>query len=64
MEIVITLSMLKWTGLVLFILSLLALFGGSLPDHDGSPIANGLRWVVWPLFILWGIAFFLRGLWL
>ena len=52
----------KWAGLPLLILALIALFGGSLPDHDGNSFCNGLRWVTWPLFILWFVILIGRAL--
>jgi len=52
----------KWFGLGLFILSLIVLFCGDLPDNAGSGFANGLRWVVWPAFIVWIIVILIRGI--
>jgi hypothetical protein len=65
-EIVINVVMLwtvaKWSGLVLFLFSIIALWNGSLPDHGGSAWANTLRWIVWPLFLIWMAVFMIRGL--
>lgn len=54
----------KWMGLPLFILSIFALLGGSLPDSAGSSGADGLRWWVWPIFLIWLAVILFRGLWL
>lgn len=62
MEIVITWSVIKWAGLPLFVLALFAFFFGSLPDNEGLGFANGLRWLVWPLFLVWLITIFVAGL--
>ena len=40
-------------GLVLFILSVIALCKGSLPDNGARPMGDMLRWIVWPLFLFW-----------
>ena len=45
-----------WTGLGLLILSVIAFFAGTLPDNPESPIGDMMRWIVWPVFIVWIIA--------
>lgn len=60
--IVLSWAIFKWAGLVLFILSVVAFFAGDLPDNQGSSFGNGLRWIVWPLMLLWLLVFFIRGL--
>ena len=62
MTITITMAWLKWAGLPLFILAVICLFGGNLPDHYGNPTLNGLRWIVWPLFLIWLVFIFVHGL--
>mgnify|MGYP001560144697 CR=1 FL=1 len=64
LQITITMAMVKWSGLVLFVLSVIALLGGNLPDHYGNPICTKMRLVVWPLFLLWLIGMLVRSLWL
>lgn len=60
--ITITWSTFKKAGLCIFGLSILCLFLGDLPDHRGAPVANGLRWVVWPLMGIWLIVLLVRAL--
>jgi len=55
-------SLYKWSGLVIFILSLVGLFTGSLPDHGGSSLGNGLRWIFWPLMLVWLLGLMIKGL--
>jgi len=62
MEFIISWNTIYWSGLVLFILSLLALFFGDLPDNEGNPFMNSLRWIVWPLFFIWCVAIMIKGL--
>lgn len=45
-----------WIGLILFILSVLALLSGSLPDNPRSPVGDAMRKIVWPLFAIWILA--------
>lgn len=51
----------KWSGLVLFALSLVALFTGDLPDNGGWRFGNILRWIFWPLFALWLLGALIKG---
>jgi hypothetical protein len=60
--ITITWAMFKWAGLPLLIGSFLSLLFGNLPDHYGSPLANGLRWAFWPLSMVWCLVIFFYGL--
>jgi len=62
MTIVLTWAMFKWAGLVLFILSVIGFWNGSLPDHGGTAWGNTLRWVSWPLLALWTLVFLIRGI--
>jgi len=41
------------TGGILFALSLFALMVGSFPDNPPCPRGNMIRWVCWPLLIIW-----------
>ena len=59
--IVLTWFTFKVVGLVLFVLSVVGLFLGNLPDHQGSGFGNTLRWIAWPLFLVWLVVFFVRG---
>jgi hypothetical protein len=54
-ELTITLAgLLSWkVGIVLFVLSVLTLVGGSLPDNDSRPGVDMLRGITWSLSILW-----------
>lgn len=52
----------KVAGIVLFVISVLALCFGDLPDHVGVPLANAARWVVWPLMAVWFVVLFVRAL--
>ena len=52
----------KWLGLPLFILAVIALCTGSLPDNVSRPGGDMLRWIFWPLLALWFIIIFIRGL--
>lgn len=63
MSFTITLSMVKWSGLALFVLSFFALFAGSMPDNEGSRFWTSMRYVVFPLMIFWFALFLGRGLW-
>ena len=62
MQIVITLEGLLslTTGGILLLLSVVALFAGSLPDNGAPPAGDAMRWIVWPLFLLWVLARILR----
>ena len=60
--IVLTWKALPWIGLVLLVLSVVAFFSGTLPDNDYKPKGDAMRWVVWPLFIVWVVVVFIRGL--
>ncbi len=61
MTVILTWFTFKVVGLVLFVLSGIGLFVGDLPDHQGSGFGNGLRWIVWPLFLAWLIVLVIRG---
>ncbi|PLX27262.1 hypothetical protein C0583_04485 [Candidatus Parcubacteria bacterium] len=52
----------KLLGVPLVLISIMTLFLGSFPDHDGKSLANTLRWIFWPFLIFWIIVIFLRGL--
>ncbi len=62
LTLVLTIAMVRWAGLALFLLSILALIKGDLPDHGGYGWANALRMIVWPLMFFWFAFFFFRGL--
>ncbi len=66
MEFIITLAtiwlIVKLLGLPLFILSVIALFKGSLPDNDPRTRGGMARWSFWRAFALWLIIIFIRGL--
>lgn len=62
MTITITLTMIKWFGLVLAVLSILCLFGGSLPGHVGNSGWDTTRKVIWPAMLIWFVYFLGRGL--
>ena len=62
MTIHISALMLKWAGLPLFLLTIICLLGGSLPDNSGSRMLDTWRWVVWPAFVLWLGWIIVRGL--
>lgn len=47
---------------VSFVLSLLSFVAGDLPDHEGSPLGNALRYIAWPTLFLLMIVFLGRGL--
>jgi len=53
MTIVLTWAMFKWLGLILFVLGVVALLMGSLPDNDSRPMGDMLRWITWPAFWIW-----------
>lgn len=58
---------LTWTtfkeiGIVLLILALLSLIFGDLPDHNGLPLANSVRKIIWPIFAVWLIVLVVRAL--
>lgn len=59
---------LKLVGLPLFVLSVIAFLGGSLPDHsrgDGwTRVCDTARWLVWPTMLMWLATFLIRSLWL
>lgn len=57
-----TWAMFKWFGLPLFMLGVIALFAGSLPDNDRKPLGDLMRWITWPSFLIWLIIIIGRGL--
>lgn len=50
-----------WTGLILFVLSIVALLCGTLPDNDHKPVGDAMRWIIWPTFFVWIIARIIFG---
>ncbi|MBU1179546.1 hypothetical protein KJ885_01240 [Patescibacteria group bacterium] len=64
MEIAITITWawVQWAGLVLFVLSVIAFFGGSLPDNPGSSFCNALRWITLPLLFIWILVMIAKGI--
>jgi len=57
-----TWAMFKWAGLGLFIMSIAGLLMGDLPDNSGSTPGNILRWISWPLLLLWMVVIIVRGI--
>lgn len=53
----------KWAGIILFVLSTIALFAGTVPANEERPLGDAMRWIVWPCFIVWFIVFVIRGMW-
>jgi hypothetical protein len=62
MTITITSTTIALVGPILFIFSILAFFGGDLPDHEGRRVWNVIRCIAWPLMLLWLCFFLIKGI--
>lgn len=61
----ITISFELWSwkiALILFIISVLTLFFGSLPDNPERPFVDKLRWIFIPITILYFLILAIRGM--
>lgn len=55
----------KLLGIPFFLWSCYAFVRGDLPAHnEGTPLGNASRFIAWPLFAIWILSIFIRGLWL
>jgi hypothetical protein len=43
-------------GAAFLFFSIVAIFAGSLPDNPPRPVGNLMRWIFWPLLVVWIIA--------
>ena len=62
LTLVITWNLVKIFGLFITVFALVGFIAGDLPDCKGSRFGNVVRWISWPLLLLWFLLFFLRGI--